>query len=897
MQILKYVSMFYVQLIRAEAVANLYPQQEKTSIPKFASFRPRSFTTNEQTPSEREHLTSKDRASEVEYSRQGRGVKDPEYKSKQSHRKHDRKHGGSSLKHQERAVKETAASESDALTTWDESPGVFIVDKYGDQANLTYGSLHRYTIPIYHRVGAGNVLGLSSKCKIDRYASNEKSVVVSDDRRNQNAKRDKSIFAKSDLKPSKEVRIRLSPSVIDENYSADFLPLERQRLKKRKRENRGESPGSESSTSDESNDVHYRSTHGKAKPLSTPNDPDFQYASANSDLDDMALSFQRIEDDLRKTGAALSQRVDADPTNVDAWMDLINHQDRVLTSGKQLSKSKVTNAERLSTADIKLSMLEKALVKVTDPQGTERLLLNMMDIGSMIWETSKLSSKWRNVLQNNSRHVSLWIKYLDFQQTRFSSFRYEDYRDVASTCLKILREASPSKPMSQDTKTEYDKIQLYVLVRLTLCIREAGYPEHAIAIWQAALEYNLSKPHHLVDKEKDTGYCATPDILKCFEDFWESEVPRIGDEGSRGWAKFTLDDGILPNPKKDAASAFDDAEATIDSWVRSERIKSLQARRPARTIDDVEEDDPYRVILFSDIQPFLLVLSSPLPHQDLAYAFLSFCHFPPPSNTSEQLRPWWRDAFMRNEGLQPEEDPFSHWIIPKSSQGIETSTPAIENTPAIISQPDSPFNFPVAYYMTSTDSMFASSWLSSVNGWKIEMAYDGGPVEIDWIGRVLKSFVDLGAGGNELAEYLVAFQYKMSPKSARQTVRSLLKRQSSSLRLYNSFALLDFRSGNSSIASTVMATAVNMSKTLDEIPQRDVILLWRTWIWELFHTGDYEHAMRRLLTYSEAEISPVIDLASGKEFQQANPAVLLRTQQVSVLKTLLISTNDLLGLD
>ena len=864
-------------------------------VPKFASFRPRILKSDEPTPSLTPRPVSDDRLSEFEHPGQNQAGNDHDYKGTRSRRERDRKNKGLRYEKREGTIKETATSERVDIEPWDDGPELFVTDKYGDSANLTYGALHRYTIPIYHRSGAGNVLGLSSSRKIDRYVSNEKFVtVLLEDQGGWNVKRNKSIFAKSGLNPHREIRIRSHSLVVDEDHNAAFLPFGRSRMKDGGRKNRDKSPGPSMSTSSGSSDVDYRSTRGKAKPSKHPDDSDLQYTSANSGLEDDVKSSQMIEEDLRRGGAILSQKVDADSTNCDAWMNLIDHQDRLLTLGKRFSKSNITSAEKSSTADIKLSMLEKALTKVTDPRGKERLLLRMMDVGSAVWEMNRLSSKWRSVLQTNPGCIDLWIRYLDFQQMSFSTFRYEDYQEAASTCLKILQQGLPPESTSQASKSEYDRIQLYVLLRFTLGIREAGYPEHASAIWQANLEYNLSKPRHFADIDKGMGNNATPDILKCFEDFWESEVPRIGDEGFRGWADFAPGDESSLDPKKDATSTFGEVEVTVESWVGAERRQSLQARRPARTIDDVEEDDPYRIILFSDIRSFLLLLSSPTSLQDLAHTFLSFCHLPPPSNASDQLRPLWRDAFIRNESLQPEEDPLGPWIISAELRHTSTSGLPSEESSRISLQPNGPFSFPMPYYVTSMDAMFTRSWLSSLDAWKADMSYNQGPVEFDWVSRILRALVDLGIGGDNLAEYVIAFQYRTSLKSARQTARSLLKRRPSSLRLYNTFALLEFRSGKTSAASTVMATAINMSESLDDFSQRDVILLWRTWIWELCNSGEYNYALERLLTYPATDIAPTTEHITRNDLRPVNPTAFLRTQQVSVFISLPINANNTL---
>jgi hypothetical protein len=132
-----------------------------------------------------------------------------------------------------------------------------------------------------------------------------------------------------------------------------------------------------------SGDNGYRSIEGKAKAEACPEDKDLEYVSESftSDYERTEGSWNEV---ARQRNIELSQRVEVDPTNVDAWLELVNHQDDLIRDGS--GRRKLTSAERLSTADIKLSMYEKALNKVGKSGGRERLLIGFMEEGSKIWE-------------------------------------------------------------------------------------------------------------------------------------------------------------------------------------------------------------------------------------------------------------------------------------------------------------------------------------------------------------------------------------------------------------------------------------------------------------------------------------------------------------------------------
>ncbi len=98
------------------------------------------------------------------------------------------------------------------------------------------------------------------------------------------------------------------------------------------------------------------------------------------------------------------------------------------------------------------------------------------------------------------------------------------------------------------------------------------------------------------------------------------------------------------------------------------------SHKPARTMDEVVEDDPYRVIMFSDIEGFLITL--PTQADDLRKlcidAFLLFCRLPPiatlGSNTS---RKWASDAFVRNDLLECRPAWMKAQYFTKSQHGSE----------------------------------------------------------------------------------------------------------------------------------------------------------------------------------------------------------------------------------
>ena len=777
------------------------------------------------------------------------------------------------------------------IVPWNESSNLYQVDRRGDVGNLAYGALHSYSIPSYFCVGAGSIIGVPPHTKIDRHNSHEKAVVLRSDSGHSILKREKALFTSKKATKLRELRIKpgISRSFNSAGEGSDFIALRPSSDKTR------ESAKDEilvPQDSSEEGDVHYRSIEGKAKLINRPVDSDLQFASDEISSEDETGLTLELERALRQKSLNLSRWVDSEPQNVNAWLDLIKHQEELLTFSRNSDSARITTAERVSTADIKLSMYEKALGKVVESQPRERLLLGMMEEGSKIWETQKVLDKWRSVLRSNPCHVSLWTKYLDFHQTNFSMFRLDEVKEIYTECLKHLKEAQLKDGISTADSRVLVNAQIYVILRLTLFLREAGFSEFATAVWQALLEYTFHRPSQFIDGDVTNNPSLKEIRLKSFEDFWESEVPRIGEHGSQGWDSFTNQPEHLPAAKRDGGqvSVLGAPEnALFLGWLESEYTQASQARAPARTTDEAEEYDPYRVILFFDIRDTLVDCPLPPERGNLLCAFLHFCQLPPlhSSERFSKSSAWWKDSFVRNE---LEMDLEHHQLFRSSSLSrLQPFTPskALQNEPGTENPvTDHPLDFPLPFHAISLDSLFASNhlWVSAFRATPTDSKSAQSHVPVDWVHQALRSLVTKDIGGEELAEYFLAFECRSYPNDVKKTAKLLLKRKPSSLRLYNAYSLTEYYKGNTETANTIVTTAINMSNSFEESIQYDAIYLWRTWIWQSLKAGDLMQALHRLFLIPNKgiQLKPGSDQEASDDLSVINPAVKLRARNVSV---------------
>ena len=799
------------------------------------------------------------------------------------HRRHHRPEGN----HQARLETSRNSLSEPIVAAWENKESSFVLDVKGDPGNLTYGSINRYVIPSHHRFGAGSILGLAPNNRIDRYTSNEQTLRTSTIRHDELKKRDKASFAKLERKNVRTLRVKPDSQPhppFDSN--ADFLPLHRGTERKRKRGNSGQSSDSSDSSSDAVH--HYKSLEGKAKRPDRPEDRDLVYASDASETGSEGVRSIALDEAVRNKSIVLSRRVDADPTNADAWLDLINHQDALLELGQMSMRSEITNAERLSTADIKTSIYERALQHIEDPLQRERMILGLMEEGAKVWETKKVYSKWRDVLEANPSYFGLWQQYLDFRQTEFVTFTYEGARTVYSECLNLLGKARSNPTAKGSSGSTFYELQLYVLLRMTLFMREAGYSEHALGIWQALFEYTFCRPsqYNFPDGSDHLPDAVGGGALYSFCKFWESEVPRIGEDGAMGWSEYVCGDAQIAK-ENNTGQAIDENEV-FGTWFICEHRRALSSRWPARTVDFEEEDDPDRVVLFSDVYKFLDLIDahSPVELGITLAAFLAFCHLPPlqcPDRSLASANRWWGDAFIRNDNLHNSDPSFSYWNA--GNVGHQAESIILQSSSTKTSASEDTFRCPLPHFTPSMDTLFTSGpWFSAFGALGSFDSIKSGPLDPAWVRRVLRMLVNTGIWGDSLAEYYLALELRWYPDDARKTAKSLLEQRSSSLRLYNAYALIEYRLHNNSNAQKVIITAINMSRCFDASTQRDTIVLWRTWIWELIDSRRIQEALQRLLTLPDGNISEEMTKAGGISHGAvgtAGSAALLRARRVS----------------
>ena len=299
----------------------------KPSIPKFGSFKPKP-TSSSQDQAEKEIVESHHDRHDIKDLHDYRQTRKGQ--SKNFRRKSPKARRSSS---KPRDLVETQQS----LPPREAIEEFFIIDRKGDVKNLVYGSNHRYSVPAFHRSGAGSVLGIPSYLRIDRDYDDGKGIVLHDRRHFKSRHREKYIFSKIEKERPRLLKLR-SDIKIQDSSEQDYVSFQTSRGKKRMR-------GADPSSGSEDGETNYRSIY-KAKSNDAPEDKSFQYATES---DSGSENDRMIELDVvaRQKTVALSRAVEQVPHDVAAWLALIDHQDIVLTGDQR----RATNAELKGTAD------------------------------------------------------------------------------------------------------------------------------------------------------------------------------------------------------------------------------------------------------------------------------------------------------------------------------------------------------------------------------------------------------------------------------------------------------------------------------------------------------------------------------------------------------------------
>lgn len=829
-------------------ISNEVTELEKTRrVPKFSSFKQAPESSSKASTSDavealEKHHRKSGRDHESHGQHRSRHTKST---SQHGHRHHERHHS--------RSVRRTPSPAPAPVKAAHKEEPLFITDKRGDSLIVRYGSNERSKVPAYRRYGAGKVMGATGRLRLFYDGPKQLFSLGGKLGDGPSAFRDRSILANASRKKVQVFRLRSTPgqdqTELNEDWY-DYIPMSDSRKRKRA------SAESEDRSGDEGPD--YRSIQGKAKARDFV-DSDLESAGTSDSETEPAVD---VSDPARRKSVELSRQVKDHPEDVDAWLDLVDLQEPLLRLDEHTRQER-SDDEAKGLASIRVSLLEEALPHAPDRQSHERLLLRLMREGSRVWSAKTLTRRWSEVSREDDS-FALWKAHLNHRLSNMATFTYDEAKKFHLERLQLLKQrllGNESNATNTSSLVSICNELIYVFLRTTRFIFDAGYSELAVAAWQAILELTFARPRDASDLEVE-------DLVSSFGDFWESEVPRIGEDGAKGWIHFAEAEEMadLPESRIDPPSTPPGTRDVYKAWAASEMHRGKSARLPARTLDEGTEDDPFRVVMFSDLKPLIFYLPPVVLEsmkESLLDAFLLFHRCLPASKTPS------------NRIQEALSDPFIHGSV----VAIEDLSSKQHHDSEEIGKREPRFMHPNRQMTLSTDSLFAGDkWFSYVE-------YTPSS-ELDLILKVTTQLA-LNFDFDSIGEYSLALSWRKDPATVKKAAKALLKRYPSNTRLYNAYALAEWRQGNEEVAKKVL-----MSATSQDLSQKQP--LWNTFAWLGLEAGNKHKALALcvLSTEDRSDQSVVGRLLDTED--TIAPSQLLKTRQkLSSHRDFLLSSGDI----
>jgi hypothetical protein len=357
---------------------------------------------------------------------------------------------------------------------------------------------------------------------------------------------------------------------------------------------------------------------------------------------------------------------------------------------------------------------------------------------------------------------------------------------------------------------EVNKARFYILLRFTAFIREAGYDEFALAIWQALIELHFFAPSMV-------SAIKMSDRLSSLEAFWESEVPRVGEENSAGWAGHSKTGEGAQRETQPPVDHKINKSTPLQSFATVESGLGRKFLLPASTYDDDAVEDPFRCVMFSDMHDILKPLSVDLPPLGLIECFVHFMGLP-----SISLH---HSALDSNHCQKDAHLAFRHGQASATFEALRARDFAVSCRRETV----------LTYFNDAFDAF--ENTLQQMNA----------PENlIRFIDRVLGAVLFVDSSNETLAEYYIAFKARFLPNETAKVAKRILKQHSSSMRVYNAYALAEARTDLVK-AMEIWPAALSLRNRAGIVRQEDAVYLWHSRLITQVNNGDDQGGLSLLL--------------------------------------------------
>ncbi|WVQ77105.1 hypothetical protein IAR50_006788 [Cryptococcus sp. DSM 104548] len=610
-------------------------------------------------------------------------------------------------------------------------------------------------------------------------------------------------------------------------------------------------------------------------------------------------AYATAEQEVRQKTVDMERHLKEEPSDEEGWIAYSTlHLQLSPEADRAPSIDPAGVPTTLAQAEVTLSILSRALNATPENGYSIPLHLAYIRSAEKVWPGGKVTERWKNVLRELGRAcekrpeleggmMDAWLGYIEWREGQGfakgdgggdgEGGGVDEVVDVYVECIERLKVGMGGDEMAREENL------VYLFLRACLFLKQAGYQERALAAFQALMEITFFKPDHLryhpPPSERGTWFTS---VLSSFEEWWDSEAPRIGEPGSLGWRHTPPTTPPPPTPPRELTVYTSDNPH--ERWLEAEQHAARISARPGRATDlsIEEEDDPFRIIVFSDISSFLFPVFSPEVQLQLIYAFLTFLGLPftPPGVSS---------------GAKGNGDPHLRWALSANSTARSCfwpAKPSIKRIPwqTVGGEPmdperplhtTSPFTCPIKNWAQSRSTLFAKTGGSG--GWFRDVER----VDLEGVDEELVKEVFRLMGpvvpdpGFTLAG--LAVEAARLPKGAIKAAKSILSQDRTNLLLWDGYARLERQRGNVEAARTVYVTALQaaLQARSDGGKTEDEMDLWAGWAEMEFEEGQGERGRCLDVVVMAAGIGEDrISLHTGQYVSTMHsPLSLLKTRQ------------------
>ncbi|KAG6878633.1 hypothetical protein C0993_001156 [Termitomyces sp. T159_Od127] len=676
--------------------------------------------------------------------------------------------------------KERHGSIRDTSSVENETSRLYYSDRKGDRYNIQYGGLHAGDIPKYHIIDRGGYILGLSRSWTVTHRSGKGIEMRS--------LTDSGARALLFAPPTRRV---LKSGDIYKHPEVDGII--------RLSTSRPQGIDSES----------YRSiTRSKDDADSDTDSSDASDGVSNDESSSDEIVLTSYQEKLKQLEEAIAK----EPGSTDSWLQLLSHT---------LSTIPVTSKNGTKArSEITVSILARAFAADARNGLSKILRIRYLRAGEEVWHESKVRAEWEEALRTGG--VEIWMEWLEWR-IRQAANGVDGIVEDAIRMLNIF---------GQSEQDELAKVRVFW--RVAVVFQRAGYVERATALFQAQAELLFKIPQALHGIPYETQ-------LEHLENFWESEAPRIGEVGSHGWAAWVSGHRENFSSKKQDMTQIIDLDPYRQWAARESRMDEL-AYLPSRSSDYTH--DPYSTVLFSDIRPLLMPLTSVAAKNAFRQAWLAFVglHIPGFSltlSTSNSIN--WDDRWNLGHLTRR---PFIDALFPSETTQVRVTSESFagvtvgrEKQYADPRGPMKCWGYGVlgpldAIRLSQTGKMKAAMWGSE----------DVQGLDHDFIKRLLAQ-LRLGTDDAEWDNLTLAFEAAINVRTALKHSRCILSNNESSIR-WAIHARLEMIRGRLDDARKIYQTVLTASSG---VSLQGMSSLWWDWAHMDWLNGDSEQALQTIL--------------------------------------------------